>query len=329
MVRFGILGAGRIANTLAGTMNFTEGVEITAIGSRDIDKARQFAEKHNIKKAYGSYEELCADNDVDIVYVATPHGRHFTDAMTALTHGKGVLCEKAFTLNSYEAETLITYAREHDLFLCEAMWPRFFPVTKKVKQWLGEKRIGDVKVVEADMGFYAGNDFTGSRLLNLESGGGALLDVGIYDLAFASFAYGSETPKSVKASGKLFNNGADAVTSAIIEYETGNAVISCSLETSLPCQATIYGSKGKIEIYDAFIAPNKAKLCIYKDKEQNEEYSSPLEYNGYEYEIRSVAQSFEAGLKECSEIPLDETLTIMHTVDRIKAEIGLVYPQDK
>jgi len=256
MIKFGIMGTGRIAHIMAGAILHTEKTELIAVGSRNSESADKFAETYNIQHAYSSYEELCSDNDVDIVYIATPHGRHYEDVMTALSRNKHVLCEKAFTLNSLQAKTLVNYARKNNLFLCEAMWTRFLPTTKKAAQWLKEGKIGEVRYSSSELGFIADPDFS-HRLLNLKLGGGALLDVGIYALAFTSFAYTAEKPRFITADSSFFRNGADSLTTVLIGYNTGNAAVSCSLDTNMNCHGIIYGTKGRIEFYDNFMAPRK------------------------------------------------------------------------
>jgi predicted dehydrogenase len=253
MIKFGIMGTGHIAHTMAGAITHTAETELYAVGSRNRESAEKFAGIYNIPHAYASYEDLCSDPDVDIIYIATPHGRHYEDVMTALMHDKNVLCEKAFTLNSEQAKSLVEIARKRKLFLCEAMWTRFIPATKKAAQWLAEGKIGKVRYASAELGFVAAPDFS-HRLLDLKLGGGALLDVGIYTLAFTSFAYTAEKPRFVSADSRFFYNGADSLMTVLLGYKTGNASLSCSLDTSMNCHGVIYGTEGRIEFYDNFMA---------------------------------------------------------------------------
>ncbi len=324
MIKFGIMGTGRIAQTMAGAIMHTAQTELYAVGSRNLKSAKKFADTYNIPHAYASYEDLCNDTDVDIIYIATPHGRHYEDVMTALTHNKHVLCEKAFTLNSLQAKTLVNYAREHNLFLCEAMWTRFLPATKKASHWLSVGRIGEVRYASAEIGFIAGQDFS-HRLLDLKLGGGALLDVGVYSLAFTSFAYNAEKPRFIKADSRFFINGADSLTTILLGYKTGNAAASCSLDTNMNCHGIIYGTKGRIEFYDNFMAPRKVVLHT---KEETEEFVQQFDYSGHEFQIQACADAVTAGRLECYEMPLDETVMIMEVIDEIKSLTGLSYPQD-
>lgn len=325
MIKFGIMGTGQIAHIMAGAITHTAETELYAVGSRSSESAEKFAGTYNIPHAYTSYEELCADVDIDIIYIATPHGRHYEDVMTAFSYNKHVLCEKAFTLNSEQAKSLAYCARERKLFLCEAMWTRFVPATKKAAQWLAEGRIGEVRHASAELGFVAAPDFS-HRLLDIKLGGGALLDVGIYSLAFTSFAYSAEKPRFISADGRFFYNGADSLTTVLLGYKTGNATVSCSLDTSMNCRGVIYGTGGRIEFYDNFMAPRKVVLHT---KDGAEEFEQHFDYTGHEFQIKACAEAVAAGKLECGEMPLDETILIMETVDEIKRLTGLKYPHDK
>lgn len=325
MTKFGIMGTGRIAHIMAQTIMHTPGTELYAVGSRSMNGAKNFAELYKIPHAYDCYEKLCRDMSVDIIYIATPHGRHYEDVMTALSNGKHVLCEKAFTLNSTQAKDLVRIAREYKLFLCEAMWTRFFPTTKKAAQWLNEGKIGEVRYAVSELGFVATPDFS-HRLFDLKLGGGALLDVGVYALAFSSFAFSGEKPRSVSANSRFFENGADSSTYVLLEYSTGNASAGCSLDADLNCHGIIYGTKGRIEFYDNFMAPKKVELHIKNDKQI---FEQKFEYSGYEYQIKACAEAIENANTECTEMMLDETVTIMETIDEVKKQTGIKYPQDQ
>ena len=326
MLRFGIMGTGNIARTMAGAIARTDATQLYAVGSRNIDNAKQFAQMYNVSRAHGSYEALCADDNVDIVYVATPHGRHFEDVSLALEAGKHVLCEKAFTLNATQAKDLAVRARANGLFLCEAMWTRFIPATKKASLWLREGRIGEVRYASAELGFVAAPDFS-HRLLNLGLGGGALLDVGVYALAFISFAFGSQKPREVKAGSRFFANGADSTTTALLGYDTGWGTAGCSLDTAMDCRGIICGAEGRIEFYDNFMAPRK--VILHTRDAAPEEFRMDFEHSGYEFQIAACVKAITTGKLESDEMPLDETVLIMQTVDEIKRLTGLKYPKDR
>lgn len=324
MIKFGIMGTGRIAHTMAEAILHTENAGLSAVGSRNSENAVKFAETYHIPHAYGDYESLCRDSEADILYIATPHGRHYEDVMAALSAGKHVLCEKAFTVNAAQAKALVGFAREHQLFICEAMWTRFLPATKKAAEWLREGRIGEIRYACSELGFVAPQDFS-HRLLNLELGGGALLDVGVYALAFSSFAYRAEIPRLIQADSRFFGNGADSLTTALIGYSTGNASASCSLDTNMKCHGIIYGSEGMIEFYDNFMAPRKVVL---HSKNGDLEFEHKFDYSGHEFQIQACTEALMNGRLECPEIPPDETVRIMEIIDEIKHRTGLKYPQD-
>lgn len=324
-MKIGIIGLGRISHRMADAINLTESAELWACGSRDIAKAEQFAAQHGAKRAYGSYEELCADPDLVAVYISTPHGRHYEDAMLALRHGKHVLVEKAMTVNARLAKEMADEARSRGLLLAEAMWTRYIPVNRKIVEWISAGRIGEVKSVPVTIGFIAAPDFS-HRLLDINLGGGALLDVGIYALEYILMAYRGERPKKVAAVGRLFHNGADANVSASLEFSTGTAQFTCALDANMPCSATIYGSEGSIEIFGAYMVPGKA---ILHAKSGDETVEIDPGQNGFTHELAAFIRGIEQGKTELAELPPWESVLAAEICDEIKRQIGLVYPQDK
>lgn len=324
-MKIGIMGLGRISHRMADAINRTEGAELWACGSRDIEKAKAFADQHGAKRAYGSYEELCADPELEAVYICTPHGRHYEDAMLAMSNGKHVLVEKAMTINAKLAKAMADEARSRRLLLAEAMWTRYIPVNCKIVEWISAGRIGEVRSVPATIGFIAAPDFT-HRLLDLNLGGGALLDVGIYALEYILMAYRGERPKNVSAVGRLFHNGADANVSASLEFSTGTAQFTCTLDANLPCAATIYGSEGSIEIVGAYMVPGKA---ILHSKSGDETVEIDPGENGFVHELAAFIRGIESGKLELEELPPWESVLAAEICDEIKKQIGLVYPQDE
>lgn len=206
-IRWGILAPGSIAHKFVRGLELLEDAKVVAVGSRSIGRAETFAQQYGIAKAYGSYEELASDPDIDIVYVATPHSAHKECALLCLKAGKAVLCEKPFTVNTKEAEEVIQYARESKLFLMEAMWIRYLPVIIKVREWLYKGVIGEVKMLKADFGFRIEWNPEG-RLLNPALAGGALLDAGIYPVSFASMVFGKQ-PVEIKSMSYIGTTGVD------------------------------------------------------------------------------------------------------------------------
>lgn len=324
-MKIGIIGLGRISHKMAEAAALTEGVELWAAGSRDLAKAEEFAARHGAKRAFGSYEELCADPELDAVYISTPHGRHFEDAMLAMKNGKHVLCEKAMTVNASRARAMAEEASSRGLLLAEAMWTRYIPVNRRIAEWIAAGRIGELRSVAATIGFVAAPDFS-HRLLDINLGGGALLDVGIYALEYILMLYRGEQPKKVAAVGRLFHNGADANVSASLEFTTGTAQFTCALDANLPCAVSIYSSEGSIEVCGAYMAPGKAILHAKSCDETVE--ISPGE-NGFVHELSAFARAAASGKLECAELPPCESILAAEINDEIKRQIGLVYPQDR
>jgi Predicted dehydrogenases and related proteins len=323
-MKIGIIGLGRISHKMAEAISLTVGAELWAVGSRDLSKAREFAESHGAARAYGSYEELCADPELEAVYISTPHGRHYEDAMLALANGKHVLCEKALTVNARLAKKLADEASARGLLLAEAMWTRYIPVNRRVVEWISAGKIGEVRSVSTEIGFTAAPDFS-SRLLDLNLGGGALLDIGIYALEYILMIYRGERPKKVAAVGKLFSNGADSNVSASLEFATGTAHFTCTLDANLPCTATIYGSEGSIEVCGAYMAPSKA---ILRGKSGEETVEIAPGDNGFVHELAAFMHAVKQGKTECAELTPAESVLAAEIIDEIKGQIGLRYPQD-
>ncbi|MDU4695388.1 MAG: Gfo/Idh/MocA family oxidoreductase [Paenibacillus sp.] len=321
-IKWGILAAGGIAESFAGDLAYAKNGEAYAIGSRNLEKAKAFAEKIGIPKAYGSYEELVADPEVDAVYVATPHPYHKENVLTALRAGKAVLCEKPFTVNSTELEELVAYARERKLFLMEAMWTRFLPVIRRVREWLAAGRIGEVRLVKADFGFRVGWDPAG-RLLNPELGGGALLDAGIYPISFASMVLGPH-PQHVQSTAHLGETGVDEHFSVLLTYNNGAvASLNGAVRLAIGNDAYIHGTNGKIYV-PGFL--NATTATLYVDGEEPETVTDDRTFKGYAYEAEAVGRALSAGLTESSDIPLDESLAILRLMDQIRGQWGLKYP---
>lgn len=325
--RYGILGTGRIARSFSDAVNYTDCAEVVAVGSRTAESADIFADDYNLKPehAYGSYEELVNCDEVDIVYIATPNNLHYENSMLALKAGKGVLCEKPLTLNAREAKELIEYARANNLFFCDAMWSRFFPVALKVRDWLENGVIGDIRLVTVNFGFNApvSNE---SRLFAPELGGGALLDIGVYTIAFATMAFGCKEPLEVVGTSYICETGVDTVTTTILKYETGLAALNCGLVTNMRNSAMIYGQNGRIEIHDGFWAPRRAELIIGRN--EAEVIECPHECNGYEYEVREVARCLNEGLLESPYMTHEDSINVMTIMDKVRERTGLKYPNE-
>lgn len=319
---WGIIGTGAISSKFAQDLAYSQHGTAYAAGSRTLESAQRFALEHGISKAYGSYEELVNDPEVDAVYIGTPHPFHKENALLALRAGKAVLCEKPFTVNSGELEELVTLARERKLFLMEAMWSRFIPAIVKVREWLAEGRIGEVRLLKADLGFRCNWD-PESRLLNRALGGGALLDVGIYPVSLASMIFGPH-PESIASTVHIGETGVDEHFSLLLSYGEGkSAVLNGAVRLTLDDPAYLYGTEGRI-ILPTPVNPQTAEL--YVGTEKAETFTAERNFIGYAYEADEVSRCLAEGLTESPVMTLDESLEIMKLMDRIRGEWGLRYP---
>ncbi|MCU0501234.1 MAG: Gfo/Idh/MocA family oxidoreductase [Anaerolineae bacterium] len=317
-IGWGILGAGRIAGKFATESKLVPGTRLVAVGSRSAEKAEEFARQNGVERAYGSYAKLVADPEVDAVYVATLHPTHCEHTLLALDAGKAVLCEKPFAVTGREARQMIERARERRLFLMEAMWARFNPMTVQVRRWLAEGRIGEPRMMTIDFGFRAAWN-PESRLLNPALAGGALLDVGVYVLAYASMVFGR--PTQIQAAAHIGESGVDEQTAMALKYAGGQiASLTCAVRTPSPQGARIDGTEGAIEIPAFWRAP-VARLI--RPKEDPVEATGDF---GFQYEIAEAVDCLRAGKIESPHMPLDETLAIAETMDEVRRQIGLRYP---
>lgn len=322
--RWGILGTGGIAKSFATGLSFVEDAELVAVGSRSAESAEAFGEKFNIPHRHATYEALVADPDVEVIYVSSPHLMHHEHAMLCLKAGKHVLCEKAFTINAAEAADLINYAREHKLFLMEAMWTRFLPLFVRIRSLLAEGVIGQVQGVNANFSF--GFPFDAKhRLYNPELGGGALLDAGIYPVSMASMILG--TPSEISSFARICATGVDEQAAIIQRYEGGQlALLDTSVSTASPQLLVIRGSAGYITV-DPWL--RGTKLSIHRSNQEPEVIEEPIVGNGYNYEAAEVGRCIREGKLESEIMPLDETLSIMQTLDKIRAPWGFKYPTEQ
>ena len=321
-IKWGILGCGSIANAHATAVNETPGAELWAVGSRSEEKAKAFAEKHKSHKSYKSYKDLAEDPDVQAIYIATPHPMHCENVLMCLDNGKAVLCEKPFSINAHEARKMVGLAREKRLFLMEAMWTRFFPIMHRLREMLRKGKIGKVRMVTADFGFRGGFD-PKSRLFDPNLGGGAMLDVGVYAISFASMILGK--PASIASMMKPAQTGVDAQSGYVLGYPNGElAVLYSSVETNTPWEATVMGEKGRIRVHSPFWKPSS--MTVTSDKDETIEM--PYEGNGYRFQVEEVGRCLNQNLKESAIMPLDETISIMETMDEIRAQWGLRYPSE-
>lgn len=324
MFKVGIIGAGWIAEKMAEALAPLEDYCVYAIASRSIGKATEFAGRWNIQKAYGSYEDMVKDNDVDLVYIATPHSHHFPHAMLALNAGKPVLVEKAFTANAAEAEELIETARSKGLFITEAIWTRYMPLSHKVKEIMESGIIGKPRVITATLCYMM--EFK-ERILRPDLCGGALLDLGVYALNFARMYFGTDIVRTV-SNCHMGPTGIDLQECISLSYADGKMA---NLQAGTLClndrQGIINGTEGYIRV-DNINCPEVVE--VYRNYELVERYVKPEDMvNGYEYQVIEARRCIEAGLPESPMMPHQETLDIMKQMDGLRKEWGVVYPMDR
>jgi predicted dehydrogenase len=313
-LRWGVLGTGAIAGVFTDDLQHTDSGLPVAVGSRTAEGARRFARAHSLPRAHASYEALVADPDVDVVYVATPHPFHHANARLALEAGKHVLIEKAFTMTAAEARDLVDLARSRRLFLMEAMWTRFLPHVAEVRQLIAQGTLGSIVTVIADHGQWFPYDAT-SRLFAPELGGGALLDLGVYPVSFASMLLGA--PDRIVTIAEPAPTGVDAQTSIILRYASGaHALLTCTSSAVSPTRASIVGTEAHIDLDSWFFAPGGFTLTPRAGEPIRSE--PPHTGVGLHYEAAEVARCISAGLLESPLMPLDETVTIMQTLDAIR-----------
>lgn len=324
-IRWGILSTGHIAGKFADALKILPEAEIHAVASRTQEQADAFAAKHGVLKAYGTYQGLADDPDIDAIYIGTPHTFHLDNAVMCLRAGKAVLCEKALTINAREAEEMIRVAREEDVFLMEAMITRHVPLIKKVLGWIRDGRIGAVRMVRASR--CARRDFPPeARQLNPELGGGSLLDVGIYPISFASMIFG-RPPEKAFGFGYIGEYGSDEQGAALLRYSDGAiADVIFALRTEAVNDAYIYGTEGFIKLDEVFAVPHRATLFV--DKQEVETTEEPIVGNALNYEAEEVMRCLRAGLKESPFMSLDESLEIMRIMDKIREPWNLKYSND-
>lgn len=323
-IHWGILGTGKIAREFAAGLKQLPDARLMAVGSRTAESANVFGEQFAIPHRHASYEALVSDPDVDVIYVATPHSAHKDNTLLALAAGKAVLCEKPFTINAREAEQVIEFARAKKLFLMEAMWTRCFPLMTKLRELLASNAIGDARMLTADFGFRA-EYHEEERLFNPAVGGGALLDVGVYPVSLASMIFGS--PTRIVSHAQLGKTGVDEEAAMVLSHAQGqSAVLSTAIRVDTAHEAIISGTSGRIRIHRPWWRP--AAMTISREGCSDELTEFPFAGNGYQFEAAEVMRCLRAGKLESNLMPLDETLSIMRTLDAIRAQWGLKYPMD-
>lgn len=322
-IRWGILGTGNIAHLVASDLQLLPDAELTAIASRAQDRADAFGDQYDIPARYGSYEALVTDDEVDAVHVGTPHSHHLRHASMALHAGHAVLCEKPLALNTREAEDLINTAREEKQFLMEGLWTRFLPVMDDVRRLLIEEdAVGEIRQLRADIGFHQPYD-PDHRLFDPALGGGALLDLGVYPIAFVHELLGP--PDAVTTSATLADTGVDTQCAAIFDYDNGaQATWQASVEADAGRTCSIAGPKGRLEGTRAWW--KGAPFHLTREDGSTETIARPFEGNGYQFEMAHVMRCLRDERTESPVMPLDESYAFLETMDALRQRWGVTYP---
>ncbi len=320
-MRWGIAGPGAIGAQMARALAGLADAEVVAVGSRSADRAAAFAERFDVPRAHGSYPALLADPEVDVVYVASPHSSHRELTVAALEAGKHVVCEKAFAVNSAEAEEMVATARRADRFLMEAMWTWFLPAIVELRRRVLAGEIGDVRVIEADFALAVSGP-TG-RHHELELAGGALLDLGVYPVALSRRLLGP--PTEVRALGVVGPTGVDTNLGAVMAHEGGAlAVFHTGLDARSSLDAEVVGTSGIVRIDAPFWCP--AGFTIDRHDGAPERVDAP--HRGLAHEAAHAMDRIRAGHRESDVVPLAESVAVMRTLDEIRRQVGVVYPAD-
>lgn len=353
-VRWGILGAGNVAHGFALDLAASPGARLTAVASRTPESARALAALHPPARAHRSADDLFADPEVDVVYVATPNDRHADDATAALRHGKAVLCEKPFATNGDEAERIVDAARRHGVFCMEAMWMRFIPAVRRARELVESDALGEIRTLHADFSTPFHVEPT-SRLFDPARGGGALLDLAIYPLSLAQLFLGE--PRTIEATGGFATTGVDDHVSIVCGYEHGaTALLSASIRTAGPNEALLAGTAATVRLPGPICAPRELIVSSVRAADPDPSLAPTgglatlrhhpvlrrvlrrphalvgrvrhrsdrqrFDHLGYQHEIAEVVRCLRAGELESSDMPLDESLAIMRQVDRVRAAIA-------
>lgn len=321
-INWGILGTGRISRAFAEGLKSTSNGTLHAVASRNLSRSQSYAQEWNIPKAFDSYEQLAQCEEIDAVYVATPHTQHAENSILCMKNGKAVLCEKPFAVNSQQVKLMIGQARESNVLLMEGMWSRFPPLMDELRKLISSGEIGEVRTLQADFGFKPPARDPAGRLFNPELAGGSLLDIGIYPLSLASMILGE--PESFLSDWNRGPTGVDEQASYILKYRNGSmALLHSSLESETAQEAFISGTEGSIRIHKQCWKPQKMTVHSAGSSKTIE---MPFVGNGFNYEAEFFGQLLLEGKKDNSVMPLSESLRIIGLLDRIRGRWGLRYP---
>lgn len=320
-MKIGILGAGNIAGKMAVTLQGMDEAVCFAVAARDEERAKAFAEKYGFEKAYGSYEAMMQDEEVELIYIATPHSHHYEHAKLCIEHGKPVLCEKAFTRNAQEAKDLLALAEEKGVFITEAIWTRFMPSRTMINELLASGIIGKPVTLTANLGYVIAHK---ERIAEPALAGGALLDIGLYPINFAMMVFGDNIEK-ITSTAILSDKGVDLQNSMTLSYKTGEmAVLNSTALALTDRQGIISGDKGYMVIENI---NNCERIRVYNtNREEIKCLEVPEQITGYEYEVTASIRAIKEGRLECEEMPHAETIRIMEMMDELRKEWGVYFP---
>jgi len=326
-MKIGILGAGGIARSMCATIRGMKAagrpVELYAVASRDIDKAIRFAREQGVKRAFGSYEEMLSDPAVELVYIATPHSHHAEQMKQCIAHGKAILCEKSFTANAAQAEEVLAFAKEKGVYVAEAIWTRYMPARQIINDLIAQGEIGEPVLLTSNLCYTIEQN---ERLHLPELAGGALLDVGVYPLNFASMVFGNDIA-SIQSHVEMMPTGVDRTENITIRYTNGRtAMLMASAAFDSDRHCVVYGSKGWLTVDNV---NNPAVIEVYHKNDRQHpviHIDVPEQITGYEYEVEACLRDIPLGRLEPEEMPHSEVLTIMRQMDALRAQWGMKYP---
>ena len=322
-----IIGAGNIAGNMARTLRGMKArgqdVELYAVASRELAKAQAFAEAEGFQKAYGSYEEMLKDDGIDLVYVATPHSHHAEHMKLCLEHGRAILCEKAFTGNARQAEKVLALAKEKGIFVAEAIWTRYMPWRQMVLELLDSGIIGEPKVLTGNLAYSMENK---ERVYKPELAGGALLDLGVYTLNFASMIFGDDVER-MESTVQMMPSGVDLTENISLYYRDGrSAHVVSSAAARMDRRGLVSGTEGYLTVNNV---NNPTVIEVFDSNDQLLKHVEvPEQITGFEYQVEACMKALAEGKLECDEMPHSEILYIMRQMDALRAQWGMVYPFD-
>uniref|UniRef100_A0A8D2DMN5 Trans-1,2-dihydrobenzene-1,2-diol dehydrogenase n=1 Tax=Sciurus vulgaris TaxID=55149 RepID=A0A8D2DMN5_SCIVU len=330
-LRWGIVSAGLISNDFTTVLCALPRSEhqVVAVAARDLSRAKDFALKHDIPKAYGSYEELAKDPNVEVAYIGTQHPQHKAAVLLCLRAGKAVLCEKPMGVNAAEVREMVAEARSRGLFLMEAIWTRFFPAMEALRSVLAQGTVGDLRVVRVEFGQNLNQI---PRTTDWAQAGGSVLDLGIYCSQFISMVFGGQKPEKISAVGRLHETGVDDTVSVLLQYPGGvHGTFTCSISTKLPNVASVSGTKGMVQVFPSWCPTN---LVVNDEHKEFPLPQVPKKFNfmngsGMRYEAIHVRECLRKGLKESPMIPLAESELLAEILEEVRKIIGVTFSQDR